>query len=285
ASSHEHGGSDEVATATPTANAIPKADSAGRISSGWLADVQTVADMAARHALTVAFKVKQTDSGHIHLFLGGDITSEANWLDLGHCNVAPSNTAVPTITGTAQVDVQLTAVEGTYAGYPTPSHASWQWQVSDDGATGWSDISSATSSTYTPVSADEGKYLRAKEGQSNIVGTVHAYSAATGAIEAIPVPAKPDAPTLSGSPYWVEEGVYWQQLYTTPSMPENATTMYNEYSSDGGVNWTTEGQVEPNTAMDLFLVAATSQAQLRIKVTGPGGNNYSDSTATFYSPS
>jgi hypothetical protein len=35
ASTHKHGGSDEVATATAAANAIPKADSSGRLDKGW----------------------------------------------------------------------------------------------------------------------------------------------------------------------------------------------------------------------------------------------------------
>jgi hypothetical protein len=34
--SHKHGGSDEVATATPTANAIPKANGTGVLASGWI---------------------------------------------------------------------------------------------------------------------------------------------------------------------------------------------------------------------------------------------------------
>lgn len=152
-----------------------------------LAHASTVANAAARRALTTVSPVKQADTGHLHVFLGGDIASEANWMDIGHYNVAPGNTAVPTITGAAQVGVELTAVAGTYAGYPAPSHASWQWQVSDDGATGWSDISGATSASYTPVSGDGDKYLRVKEGQSNIVGTVYAYSAVTAAVAAAPV--------------------------------------------------------------------------------------------------
>ena len=37
----------------------------------------------------------------------------------------------------------------------------WQWARSADGSTGWTNISGATSASYTPVSADEGMYLRA----------------------------------------------------------------------------------------------------------------------------
>jgi hypothetical protein len=41
ASQHKHGGSDEVATATPAPNAIPKADSTGKLNSGWLPSAGT----------------------------------------------------------------------------------------------------------------------------------------------------------------------------------------------------------------------------------------------------
>jgi len=36
ASTHQNGGSDEVATAAPAANAIPKADGGGKLDVGWL---------------------------------------------------------------------------------------------------------------------------------------------------------------------------------------------------------------------------------------------------------
>lgn len=47
ASTHQHGGSDEVATATAAPNAIPKADAAGQLAAGWMpaltGDVTTTA--------------------------------------------------------------------------------------------------------------------------------------------------------------------------------------------------------------------------------------------------
>lgn len=36
AADHQHGGADEVATATPAANAIPKAGAGGTLAAGWL---------------------------------------------------------------------------------------------------------------------------------------------------------------------------------------------------------------------------------------------------------
>ena len=41
------------------------------------------------------------------------------------------------------------------------SNTEWQWQSSQDGINSWTDITGATSDTYTPVSADAGRYLRA----------------------------------------------------------------------------------------------------------------------------
>ena len=38
ASDHQDGGSDEIATATPGANAIPKAGAASTLADGWLAE-------------------------------------------------------------------------------------------------------------------------------------------------------------------------------------------------------------------------------------------------------
>ena len=42
----------------------------------------------------------------------------------------------------------------------TVSPTTWKWEISDDGSTGWTAISGATSESYTPVATDVGKYLR-----------------------------------------------------------------------------------------------------------------------------
>ncbi len=45
ATSHKNGGSDEVATATPGANQIPKADSGGKLAAGWGGSPSTLATL------------------------------------------------------------------------------------------------------------------------------------------------------------------------------------------------------------------------------------------------
>lgn len=45
AASHQNGGADEIATATPGANAIPKAGAGGKLAAGWIQEVLAYADL------------------------------------------------------------------------------------------------------------------------------------------------------------------------------------------------------------------------------------------------
>lgn len=93
---------------------------------------------------------------------------------------APSIDTTPTISGAAIVGGELTAVLGDVSGTPTPT-SSVQWQVSTNG-TEWANISGETSSTYTILASDEGKYLRFVQTASSIEGSDTANSAATSAV-------------------------------------------------------------------------------------------------------
>jgi surface antigen len=62
-----------------------------------------------------------------------------------------ANTALPTVSATPEVGKALTATKGTWS--PLPSSYRYQWRA--DGAA----IAGATSATYTPSAADEGKRL------------------------------------------------------------------------------------------------------------------------------
>ena len=48
----------------------------------------------------------------------------------------------------------------------------YQWQISDDGITGWTDISGETDTGYTPTSADLGKFLRVCVTADGFAGSV-----------------------------------------------------------------------------------------------------------------
>ena len=97
-------------------------------------------------------------------------------------NIAPTITTNPTISGTAKVGETLTATAGDTTGTPPPT-STFQWQRSDNGTSGWSDISGATGTTYVLVSADETKYLRVEQTATNIEGSATATSASTSQVQ------------------------------------------------------------------------------------------------------
>ncbi|MFN7177114.1 MAG: phage tail tube protein [Thermaurantiacus sp.] len=87
---------------------------------------------------------------------------------------APVNNVLPAISGEAVEDGTLTALVGKWSG--SPSAFSYQWQQ-DDG--GWTNISGATSASYTPVTANVGNALRVIVTATNGAGSTSATSAPT----------------------------------------------------------------------------------------------------------
>jgi RHS repeat-associated protein len=91
---------------------------------------------------------------------------------------APTNTSVPTITGTAQQGQTLTEHHGSWTGEPTSY--SYQWQQCNVLGEGCLPIAGATSQTYVPVLGDVGHTLTVQEKATNSSGTSEpASSAAT----------------------------------------------------------------------------------------------------------
>ncbi len=92
----------------------------------------------------------------------------------------PVNTVAPEVTGIRQVGETLTTTDGTWTGFPAPTFT-YQWQVSDDGIGGWTDIPSATNSTFVLTGAEVDKYLRAEVTGTNPGGSDSTRSAMTAA--------------------------------------------------------------------------------------------------------
>lgn len=105
-------------------------------------------------------------------------------VDAGAGGVAPSNTAVPTITQAdpttnpdPAVGELLTASTGTFTGDPTITYA-YRWFA------GGVAISGATGSTFTPTSAQVGKTITVRVTATNDSGQAIAFSAPTTPVEA-----------------------------------------------------------------------------------------------------
>ena len=114
---------------------------------------------------------------------------------------APTIVGIPTISGTEAVWYTLLAVPAAVTGSPTPER-SWQWQRSTNG-TDWVDITGATSISYLLVDLDGNNYIRVKQTESNVLGSVTAESLSTGVI----------FPSNFSTTQWQNiNPIFWEQL-------------------------------------------------------------------------
>ena len=114
---------------------------------------------------------------------------------------APTIVGIPTISGTEAVWYTLLAVPAAVTGSPTPTRA-WQWQRSTNG-TDWVDIAGATSINYLLVDLDGNNYIRVKQTESNVLGSVTAESLSTGVI----------FPSNFSTTQWQNiNPIFWEQL-------------------------------------------------------------------------
>jgi hypothetical protein len=95
---------------------------------------------------------------------------------------APSNTALPTISGQAKEGGTLTADPGTWAG-SKPISFQYQWLRCDKFGGNCAAFTSATAKTYVPTSNDVGSRLKVLVTGTNAVGSSSALSAATAQVK------------------------------------------------------------------------------------------------------
>ena len=109
----------------------------------------------------------------------------------------PSNTVLPTISGTADVGQKLTASSGSWSGSAPISYA-YQWLRCDSAGASCSDISGATGSTYVLTNADVGHEIRVQVTASNSAGSTSAQSDPTDPVAAVK-PVNTALPAISGT--------------------------------------------------------------------------------------
>ena len=143
---------------------------------------------------------------------------------------SPVNTAAPTVSGTVQRGSTLSATQGAWDGIGN-SYAD-QWQRSTDGTT-WTDITSATGTSYTLSAADELATVRVLVTATNADGTASAASAATAAVPTSP-PVNTTAPTISGT---AQRGSALSSTKGSWNGVGNGYAYQWQRSSDG-TNWT-----------------------------------------------
>ena len=156
-------------------------------------------------------------------------------------HIAPT-LASASITGTARVGTQLTAVSGAITGSETST--AYQWQSATTVAGSYSNIASATTVNYTPVTADAGKFIKVIITITNSGGSAAQTSAATSAVLHV-------APTLAsasitgtakvGAQLIAVTGVITGSETSTAYQWQSATTAagsYSDIASATAVNYT-----------------------------------------------
>jgi hypothetical protein len=111
----------------------------------------------------------------LSLLLAGGIVGSAS-----AAGSPPSNTALPTISGTARDGQLLTAHNGSWSGSPTSF--AYEWQSCDRHGGGCAAIAGATSTQYTVSSDDVGHRLRVVVTATNANGSGSATSRSTGIV-------------------------------------------------------------------------------------------------------
>jgi hypothetical protein len=170
----------------------------------------------------------------------------------------PVNTALPAVSGTAYPGNALTVSDGTWTGVPTPV-LTYQWQESDGIGGPWTDITGATTNSYTVLPADLGIYLRAQVTGSNTAGASTADAA--GVYVALVPPSVVTAASISGPAHpgqalTGDRGVW---------AGDNPTFSYQWQASDFGTGpWT---DISGATQVDYTVRSADAERYLRLIAT------------------
>lgn len=165
--------------------------------------------------------------------------------------LAPANTVAPVVSGTAASGQTLSSTTGTWNGIPTPTFA-YQWQY------GSTNISGATSSTYTLDRTYLGETIRCVVTATNAVSAVSANSNSTSAVTGVLVNSS--APVLSGTATNGQTLSVTNGTYT--GYPGVASVSYAWFRSNGvsiGTNSPSYALVEADEGFGIYCsVTATS---------------------------
>ena len=175
-----------------------------------------------------------------------------------------TNSVAPAVTGSWTEGTTLSASTGTWS---TSGTYTYQWQSSSDNST-WSDIASATSSSYTLTSSEGSKYVRVQVINTSTAGSGVAYSVARSKVGA---PFNTILPAITGT---IKIGS--TQTVSTGTWSNTPTGYsYQWQKSADGISWIDLSGETASTYVPTFDVA-----NLRIRVSVGAGNAVETATVT-----
>ncbi len=243
-------------------NAVSCADIAGQTATTY---VLRAAD-AGLHV-----RVKVTATANV-----GGLTSTAVSAATGTIlPLAPSNSAVPVVTGTARVAQTLSSTTGTWSSYPsTATTFTYQWERC---FVSCGSIPSATGSTYVLAAADAGATVRIGVTAHSIGGTTLAYSVQTGVVTLPPAPANTVAPAISGTAQSGQTLSISQGTWTG-AQPIAYSYQWVSCSSTGASCGSISGQTSNTYAVNNGDIGKTLRAS--VTATNSGGGTVFTTSAT-----
>ena len=138
---------------------------------------------------------------------------------------APSNTAAPSIAGSAREGQTLTAAPGSWSG-TTPMSLAYQWRRCDGSGSSCADIVMANSTSYTLTPADDGATIVVRVTAANAGGSLAADSEPTAAV----VDPQPGFPIRAAFYYpWFPEA--WNQQGLDPFTHYNPSLGFYDSSA------------------------------------------------------
>jgi hypothetical protein len=185
---------------------------------------------------------------------------------------APTHSANPVLSGTAQEGQTLSVSNGSFSSSAALAYR-YQWQR--DSGSGFSDVSGATASTYALSAADVGFTLRAQVTATSSGGTDSAFSNVSPTVLPLP-PVNTALPVLSGTP---QEG---QTLHTSDGSWSSSSAVSYAYQwlscDSAGLNC---AAISGATAADYQLTANEVGGIVRAQVTATNaGGSQSALSAT-----
>jgi hypothetical protein len=190
---------------------------------------------------------------------------------------APTNTVLPSITGTAQVGDTLTASTGTWTEAPTSFE--YQWEECNPAGKSCTDVNGATASSLQLVPGDAGHTLRVVVTASDAGGSNSAISEVSDAVTPEtppPAPTNTVAPAVSGT---AQEG---QTLTASNGTWTGAPTAFAYQWQDCGAAGKSCSSIAGATAPTYQLASSDVGHTVRVVVsaTNEGGTTAADSQVT-----
>ncbi len=184
----------------------------------------------------------------------------------------PSNSGLPSVSGSLVDGQVLSAVTGSWKG-TTPISYGYEWELCNSSGAGCSVVSEATAATLSLISTDVGKTVRVVVTATNSAGSASATSEASSVVAAL-LPSNSGLPSVSGSLVdgQVLSAVTGSWKGTTPISYGYEWEMCN--SSGAGCSVVSEA-----TAATLSLISTDVGKTVRVVVTATNSAGSASATS------